>query len=142
MSDEFHYESHLMSDFTRRRSHRASSTWRVPPIAVAGSVVGNYRRIRHTFSLSISLVLDNGTRTKPQSITDLQVKSIPGGVGLFTESTLRFSNPQHRGVTALWYHLNGVPWHVTEDWPSFTDWSQDAPDPLIVEWGGRAVVEL
>ena len=94
-----------------------------------------------TLSLSISLVLDNGTRTKPQLITDLQVKSIPGGVGIFTDSVLRFPNPQHRSAIALWYHLNDVPWHVTEDWPDFRQWSQDAPDPLVVVWV-RAVVEL
>ncbi len=95
-----------------------------------------------TLSLSITLVLDNGTRTKPQLILDLQVKSIPEGVGIFTDSVLRFSNPQHRGVTALWYYLNDVPWHVVEDWPDFTNWDRDAPDPLIVVWGERAVVEL
>ncbi len=96
----------------------------------------------HTLSLSISLVLDNGTMTRRQLIPDLRVESIPGGVGIFTQSELRFSNPQHQGVTALWYHVNDIPWHVTEDWPDFGRWNLDAPDPLIVRWEGIAVVEL
>ena len=96
----------------------------------------------HTLSISISLVLDNGTMTRRQMIPDLRVESIPEGVGIFTTSELRFANPQHRGATALWYYINDVPWHVSEDWSDFREWSQDAPNPLIVKWDGIALVEL
>ncbi len=95
-----------------------------------------------TITISVVLVLDNGSLTRPQVIPNLQVESIPNGVAIFTDSVLRFANPQHRGATALWFYLNNVPWHLSEDWPGFAEWTQDAPDPLVVEWDGVAVVEL
>lgn len=88
--------------------------------------------------ISMAIVFEDGTRTRPKRIP-VEVRSIPGGVACWPQvNDIPFPSGG-KEATAVWYYLNGVPWHFNEDW----DFSDSAgPDDSVFLHFDSAVVEL
>ena len=86
--------------------------------------------------LSMSLVWDDGTRTRPFKVP-VRVESVPGGVTWWPlePSMATIPNPGHKTASGVWYYLNDVPWHFSEDWT----WNKPSNDPVYVYFDGPIV---
>ena len=83
--------------------------------------------------ISVAITYNDGTRTRPKRVP-VEVRSHPGGVACYAmENPINFPNPEGKTAAALWYFLNGVPWHVALDWNFEPGGSEVSFDGAVVE---------